>query len=91
MVEQLFPDHDASIAFTLVILPHVIVTFSRVKLIDDYSVVRDIVLPIEVAQSSRIVIIVILIALALLEEAAHEENADDEDGEDDADNYDHLP
>ena len=72
-------------------MPHVIVTFSRVKLVDDYSVVRDIVLPIEVAQSSRIVIIVILIALALLEEAAHEEDTDDEDGEDDADNYDHLP
>ena len=72
-------------------MPHVIVTFSRVKLVDDYGVVGDIVLPIEVAQSSRIVIIVILIALALLEEAAHEEDTDYEDGEDDADNYDHLP
>ena len=72
-------------------MPHVIVTFSRVKLIDAYGIVGNIVHPIEVTQSSRIMIIVILIALALPEEAAHEEDTDDEDGEDDADNYDHLP
>ena len=95
MEEQLFPDHDASIiTFTLVVLAHV-VTFSRVELVDSHcgAVVGDevLLLPTEVAQSSRIVIIVILIAFALPEEAADEEDTDDEDGEDYADNYDHLP